>query len=59
MSEPTFELLPRCTALLPFFFCHEVAFLGVLQKLILQLMGGLWIDDDGIDLVVIAQTSGI
>ena len=59
MAEPPFEFYPSCASLLPFLLSHEVAFLGILKKLILQLMGGLWVDDDGIDLIVISQTAGI
>ena len=59
MAEPPFEFLPGRTCFLPFLLSHVVAFLGVLKKLILQLMGGLWVDDDGIDLIIISQTAGI
>ena len=59
MSQPASEPLPPGATALIFLFRQEVTLLRVFNEFIIQLTRDVLVDDQGIDLIVEAQTAGI
>ena len=59
MSQPASEPLPPGATALIFLFRQEVTLFRVFNEFIIQLTRDVLVDDQGIDLIVEAQTAGI